>query len=384
MKYLVLFPLNIIIVIIIAFLLSFLNISDFYDSNSFIDFINISIIIMIYYFGYKFLKNSNLFDIILNIYALQNFGSQKKYKYPLIIGVSGFLIEFIVKGIPLFISGGRDDYTGVVIVHPMSYSLIIVAVAYACTFSKSKDIFITFTVLFVLSILLLSRQMFMISIVIFFITYFIRNTISLVKFIKTFLVLFFIFILFGYIGNIRQQLSGDYQQHYIYVIGGINKFGENFSDSFIWIWLYLVTPVYNLFANINSYNLLKGNCNYNLVYGDCNGDFLSSVFVPNTILKYLNSENFEIDLVVGHLNVGTGYAVAGRLFGMYGISIQIILQIIIFYLGCRFYKNDSKLIFLILFSAFSVFMIFDNLYTKGEFFFCFVVIFMMQYRFKIK
>lgn len=384
MKYFLLFPLNIIVVILLSFVLSFLNISKFYNSNTLDDFINIAVIIIIYFAAYLFIKKKKILPNVLQAYEKYKNYLDRKFIFPLLMGLVGFAAEFVLKGIPLFISGGRDDYTGIPVVHPMSYSLIIVAVAYVCSYSKFVKILFVFSIVLVLSILLLSRQMFMISMVVFLITYFVRNEVSISKFLKSAFIIFIVFILFGYIGNIRQKLSGDYVEHYIYIIGGINKFGENFSDSFIWLWLYLVTPIYNLSANIRSFEIYGSDCNYNLVHGDCNGNFISSVFLPNTMLKYLNLESFNIDLVVAHLNVGTGYAVSGRLLGIWGIVIQIIVQIFIFYFGCKLYKNYSKFVFIVLFSAFSVFMIFDNLFTKGEFFFCFIVIYLMQYRLKWK
>lgn len=382
MKYLFLFPLNIIIMLILSFSMSFLYLSYFYEKNNILDFFNILIIIFLYFIVYLVFRKKRILANVLDIYAKSQYNMRNKFTKPMVVGILGFVTEFFVKGIPLFLLGGRDDYTGIPVIHPLSYSLIIVAITYVCAYSNIRNIIYSFIVVLILSILLLSRQMFMISIIIFLITYFIRNEISAAKFVKSFFIVFTVFILFGYIGNVRQKLSGDYVEHYIYTIGGINSFGENFSDSFIWLWLYLVTPVYNLFANIRSYNIYGDHCNTSLVYGDCAGDFFTSVFLPNTILKYADSKTFMIDLVVGHLNVGTGYAVSGRLLGITGIVIQIIVQIIIFYLGYKFYKRESKFIFVVLFSAFSVFMIFDNLFTKGEFFFCFILIYIMQYRFK--
>lgn len=383
-KYLLLFPLNIILMILICFILSFLNLSTFYEANNFEDLLYIIFIVITYYIAYLFFKKKNILNNVIDFYEENKKYMENKFIFPLLIGIFGFLLEFFFKGVPLFISGGRDDYIGIPVIHPMSYSFIIVAVVYACSYARLLNIFFTFIIVATISTLLLSRQMFMISIVIFLITYFVRNEVSISKFLKSFSMLYIVFILFGYIGNIRQKLSGDYVEHYIYTIGGINKFGENFSDTFIWLWLYLVTPIYNLFANIKSFEIYGNNCNYNLTYGDCNGDFLTSVFVPNTILKYLNSDSFIIDLVVGHLNVGTGYAVSGRLLGIWGIIFQIIVQVFIFYFGYKFYKGSSKFIFIVLFSAFSIFMIFDNLFTKGEFFFCFIVIYLMQYKVKWK
>lgn len=110
-----------------------------------------------------------------------------------------------------------------------------------------------------------------------------------------------------------------------------------------------------------------------IAYGTCDGSYLLSVIIPDTISKYF-SETFEIDMVMKHLNAGTAFSASARILGLTGIFIQIIFQLILYIVGISLTTKRNRRAFVIYFSVLSFFMIFDNLFIKGEFFFVLIML----------
>lgn len=180
-------------------------------------------------------------------------------------------------------------------------------------------------------------------------------------------------VIFGILGNLRQQLSGDYVNDYIYRVGGANADGMRIGDTMYWLWLYIASPVYNLMQNLDSYYQYGNSCNVSISYGSCEGSYLLSVIVPDTISKYF-SEPFEIDMVMKHLNAGTAFSASARILGFAGILIQIVFQLMLYIVGILLTTKRNRRAFVVYFSVLSFFMIFDNLFVKGEFFFVLLMI----------
>ena len=137
-------------------------------------------------------------------------------------------------------------------------------------------------------------------------------------------------------------------------------------------------------VNFESYYLYGDKCNTSVFYGSCTYNYITSVLVPETIVKYLGFEDFKIDLQVAHLNVGTGYAPAARILGVPGVFIQILLQGLFFWLGLLIAPKRLKVAYIVFYSVLSFFMIFDNLFLKGEFFLVLVIIFLSRYKYIVK
>lgn len=368
------YPLNIGCVLLLGLVFSLFHFSDFFDQPNFYEILLIVVIAGFYFFQYIFFKRS----INLNINESLSSSVYKKYLW---FSLIGFFVEFGLYGVPLLSSSGRDEISGIPVLHVIFYSCAFVAVIFSSLYSKKIDIFFCLFTILILSVLLLSRQMMMISFLIFLIASSMRYNITASAFIKIIVSLMIVIVLFGVIGNLRQKLSGDYVDQYIIVIGGANANGEKLGDIFYWIWLYIASPVYNFWVNIGSYYRVGDLCNSNIYPGSCSGNYFSAVMLPDTFVKYLGFDRFDIDLQVQHLNVGTGFAAAARIWGVPGVLLQIVLQGFFYYFGYKIIAPKLKLAYVVYFSALSFFMIFDNLFVRAEFFFVFILLFLSRYKF---
>lgn len=374
MRNFFIYPLNVVVVLLIALLFALLNLSFFYKEMDLYDILIIIFFIILYGVQYSFLKRVTFRGYV----DFNNAGFYKKY---LLIGVVGFVVEFFIYGVPFFSQNGRDDFEGLPVLHVFFYSCIIMSVLFSSLYSHKKSLILCLLATFVISVLLVSRQMMMFSFVIVIVSILMRYKLKKRIYIKFIFYSILILMFFGILGNIRQTLSGDYIPDYIIVVGGANENGEILGDVLYWTWLYVASPLYNLLVNLNSYYLFGEKCNTAVYYGTCHANFITSVFIPETIVKYLGLEHFKIDLQVAHLNVGTGFAPAARILGVVGVVIQIILQGFFFFLGWLLTPSKLKSAFVVYYSVLAFFMIFDNLFLKGEFFLGFVIIFLSRYKF---
>lgn len=367
------YPLNTALILSISLIFSLFNLSYFYNVPDFTGVLYLLVIIFLYFWV-------GVLNFFLPKPEFKNFGTNKKtYRYMLCIALAGFFIEFILFGIPLFIEGGRDNYSGLPVLHVVFYSLLICSVIFSALYSSTKDLMVCLGCVFCVSFLLLSRQMIMVASIMTVISLSLRYNVSGKSIIKFACYGAGLVVFFGFLGNLRQQLSGDYVQGYIYVVGGANEQGIYLWEPLYWVWLYIASPIYNLLLNLDNYNAFGTACNTSINFGSCQGDFFSNVFLPNTFSKYLNINVFEIDLVMKHLNVGTGYAMAARILGLWGMVLQFAFQFVFYIVGYFITPRHIKEVFIVYFSTLSFFMLFDNLFIKGEFFFGFVLIFVIGF-----
>ncbi|MFC6363190.1 hypothetical protein [Tatumella punctata] len=181
-------------------------------------------------------------------------------------------------------------------------------------------------------------------------------------------------MVFSLLGDLRQQSSGDYVSNYVYIIGGAKNNARDFGTSFYWLWLYIASPFYNLFYNVHIHEIMSNPCvNFNL-QGDCIIPYLDNVILPNTISKYTTNNPIEVSTVVDNLTVGTGFAKSARIYGVFGTYIQITLQFLFYIIGFIVMPKRVRPAYIIYFSTLSFFMVFDDLYVKGEFFFVFIIL----------
>ncbi len=293
------------------------------------------------------------------------------WKIFMIISAVGFAIEFSVGGMPILV--GRENAVTIPVFHVIFYSFIIMSVLLASAYGRKRDVALSLAYAIVMSALMLSRQMMIVSFIIVVIAVASKTRFNRKN--KLYLIVSFVavVVIFGILGNLRQQLSGDYVNDYIYRVGGANADGMRIGDTMYWLWLYIASPVYNLMQNLDSYYQYGDSCNMSIAYGSCEGSYLLSVIVPDTISKYF-SEPFEIDMVMKHLNAGTAFSASARIFGFAGILIQIVFQLMLYILGILLTTKRNRRAFVVYFSVLSFFMIFDNLFVKGEFFFVMLMI----------
>ncbi len=356
------YPANIGIVLFIGIAFSLIQLSYFYEIPSPLYITLLSTICIFHIFISIFFKRDVYVD-------KSNDGSS--WKIFMIVSVVGFAIEFAVGGMPILV--GRENAVTIPMFHVMFYSFIIMAVLMASVYGRKRDMVFSLTCAIVISVLMLSRQMMIVSFIIAVIA--IASKTRFTRKNKLCLLASFVAVIFafGIIGNLRQQLSGDYINDYIYAVGGANADGMRIGDTMYWIWLYIASPVYNLIQNIDSYYQYGSRCNMSIAYGTCDGSYLLSVIIPDTISKYF-SETFEIDMVMKHLNAGTAFSASARILGLTGIFIQIIFQLMLYIVGISLTTKRNRRAFVIYFSVLSFFMIFDNLFIKGEFFFVLIML----------
>jgi hypothetical protein len=356
------YPANIGIVLFIGIAFSLIQLSYFYEIPSPLYITLLSTICIFHIFISIFFKRDVYVD-------KSNDGSS--WKIFMIVSVVGFAIEFAVGGMPILV--GRENAVTIPMFHVMFYSFIIMAVLMASVYGRKRDMVFSLTCAIVISALMLSRQMMIVSFIIAVIA--IASKTRFTRKNKLYLLASFVAVIvaFGILGNLRQQLSGDYINDYIHTIGGANADGMRIGDTMYWIWLYIASPVYNLIQNIDSYYQYGSRCNMSIAYGTCDGSYLLSVIIPDTISKYF-SETFEIDMVMKHLNAGTAFSASARILGLTGIFIQIIFQLILYIVGISLTTKRNRRAFVIYFSVLSFFMIFDNLFIKGEFFFVLIML----------
>lgn len=370
------FPLNILVGMVLSFILALFKFSFFFREVSiqhgfYVFVIGLGVILQ-YIFCRKYLISQNNYYVNCN-----------GYKFYLILAILIFLIEFFIYGTPAFNLGGRDE-TGVLpFFHVLGYSYFIFANLLVSMYGGKKQIIICSLIIVLFSILLLSRQLLMCSIIITILSLLWRYPLSYKFWMRLLLLLVILTFLFGTIGNYRQNLSNDYVSNYIFLVGGANKEGEKIGDALFWIWLYLASPMYNLLINFDSYYDLGNKCNSAIDFGSCNGNYISSVLFPDVLNKYFGLKNFLIDLQISHLNVGTGFATAARLNGILGVFLQMIFQVLFFIFGYKLTNYRYRNAFIIYYSSLSLFLIFDNLFTRAEFFFVFILLFLVHFKFKV-
>ncbi|MCC4570534.1 hypothetical protein [Enterobacter hormaechei] len=356
------YPANIGVALFIGIIFSLMPFSYFYETPDSFYILLLTSVCIFYIFISIFFKRDVYVDT-------GNDGSS--WKIFMIISAVGFAIEFSVGGMPILV--GRENAVTIPVFHVIFYSFIIMAVLLASVYGRKRDAALSLTYAIVMSALMLSRQMMIVSFIIVVVA--VASKARFNKKNKLYLIASFVavVVIFGILGNLRQQLSGDYVNDYIYRVGGANADGMRIGDTMYWLWLYIASPVYNLMQNLDSYYQYGDSCNMSIAYGSCEGSYLLSVIVPDTISKYF-SEPFEIDMVMKHLNAGTAFSASARILGFAGILIQIVFQLMLYILGILLTTKRNRRAFVVYFSVLSFFIIFDNLFVKGEFFFVLLII----------
>lgn len=356
------YPANIGSALLIGIIFSLMPFSYFYETPDPFYVLLLTSVCIFYIFISIFFKRDVYVDT----------GSDgSSWKIFMIISAVGFAIEFSVGGMPILV--GRENAVTIPVFHVIFYSFIIMSVLLASAYGRKRDVALSLAYAIVMSALMLSRQMMIVSFIIVVIAVASKTRFNRKN--KLYLIVSFVAVVvtFGILGNLRQQLSGDYVNDYIYKVGGANADGMRIGDTMYWLWLYIASPVYNLMQNLDSYYQYGDSCNMSIAYGSCEGSYLLSVIVPDTISKYF-SEPFEIDMVMKHLNAGTAFSASARILGFAGILIQILFQLMLYTIGILLTTKINRRAFVVYFSVLSFFMIFDNLFVKGEFFFVLLMI----------
>jgi len=314
----------------------------------------------------------------------------------LIIGAFLFCIVFVRVGVPLFSSTGRDIYTAdddgkvfggdslASLLNMIGYSCVLTAVTFSSAFNSKKIALLCLGFVVALSVLILSRQLTMISVVIFAIFYFMKNKINKKLFFRTLFSLFLIMLFFSFLGNFRQEAHGDYVSNYAHFIGASTREGYVISDSVFWFWLYISSPVYNLFYNLHEYKEITSLC-YAL-NSSCIQNFLTADILPSTISKALGWELFPENLVAQHLNVSTAFTRTVMLFGYFGGFFHSLMQVVFYLFFYAICERKMRFVMTVYYSGLTFFSVFFNIFIGPSFVFVLIIIIAIGWinKFKLK
>ncbi len=273
-----------------------------------------------------------------------------------------FVIELGIFGVPL-LGGARGDFTGFKGLHVAFYGFIFYLNVKSAAIGSVRDSLITFIISSLFGILLMTRQMIMYSFLAFFISLLFAGKIT----IKTVLVLLVpLVLLFGFLGDLRDSTV----ENFIYIIGGANELGRQIPSGLYWIWLYIATPIYNLMYNL-------GDSLFSLRV-ESPSAFFSQIFVPDFLANRFDVVPEKPNLVVEAFNVASGFGLSAKYAGLLGISIHALIIMIFYFIGKLISFGIYKRFFAVHFSICSIFFIFDNTFTRAEYFIVFVYIFIFS------
>ena len=374
MKQFIYFPLNVILIMSIGLFLTFFPFSYYYVTPDTLDVFFYIISLLPYVFFYFFSKKYYKLDFPES----KNITLHSIYKIFFILSIICFMIVFATSGVPILSSGGRemssamaeggdgDKNKFVTIVNIVGYCFLICTVLFSAAFSSKKQMFFCLIYIIAMSVIILSRQLTMVSIVVFGLCYVTRFKVNAKRFFMMLGILFLIIQFFSILGDYRQKLHGDYVVNYAHFVGASTVEGDSISDALFWLWLYIASPVYNMFYNYHSYNELLSPC-YSVLSSQCQEYVLSSNLLPLTISKFIGLPISTEKLIVEHLNVSTAYARTILLFGVFGMFIYSIIHIIFYIIGAKLCTKEMRIIFNVYYSALSFFVIFYNVFIFPHF-----------------
>lgn len=280
-------------------------------------------------------------------------------------------------GVPLFsvliLKNYTLDYTkfGIPTLHGLlnaCYYTIVVCFYLMYTGSKKIKYIFYLLALLLWPILLMSRALLLCVLIEVLCVYLLHNVIRFKKILfLVFLVLVFI-ITFGYIGDSRVSEESKLATS-SFVSPDYENISDNIPSGFIWVYLYITTPINNINSNIQNLNP-KYNFKYTLVG-------LIPSFIRDKIYKGDNKYSLELESEA--FNVSSFFANYLNDFGIFGsLLIVAIINIVTIrsYFLARKGKYGSIISYACLFYALFTSIFFDNFFslvTVFQFFFGFII-----------
>lgn len=309
--------------------------------------------------------------ILLNKYYSSNISINDNLFIIFRIWLFFSLIEiFYFKGLPLlglFGFGGRESYTewGIPSLHGFLNAIVITLSNYLFYYyitTKNKKYLILFSLCLLWSVLLVTRQMFLSMVLHSMFIYILCMNIKIKSFLKVFSLGLLVIILFGIVGDLR---SGD-SESFLNLAQPTSDFPLWLPSGFLWVYVYIVSPLNNLNFNIINYP----NFNFNL-------SPIVSSFFPSFIREKIfpPSNEFNFQLVNEYLNVSTMFPKYLSSFGYFGSLIFYYLfglVISYFYLKFRTDKLNLKWMFCLI-------IIFHNIMFSVFVDFFFNLVFIFQF-----
>jgi oligosaccharide repeat unit polymerase len=317
----------------------------------------------IFFNGYKINLRKNLFFDYNTLNHL-NFFNKIVDKITLIWFFFTFLEIIKFGGIPLIsvilLRQFDLDYAafGLPTLHGLLNSLYLTIICskfilYQST--KNKKYLYIICVLFFWPILLMSRALIIWTILEIFSVYLIFNSIKWKSIVRIFSIFLFVIVLFGYIGDNRGDSSkNDVERFTDNFVKDENRFiTDKIPTGFIWVYLYMTTPLNNVVWNINT---IEPKYNFKYTFGS---------LLPSIIR---NDSNLgpSLELKEDAFNVSSYFANYIKDFGLVGASIFIFflqLYVIIIYKSAIKFKIGGMLAYSTLFNSVVMSIFFDYFFT---------------------
>ena len=296
-----------------------LRLSDLLSHNTGMAWITLIGLVFFFSLGYcsSFFFNRKL--LLINSFSSDfNFSSIEKAVVRLFVFWLFFIIVEIIYsgGIPIIWllmgkSKGYGDF-GIPSLHGFmnALQLSLTIVSFSIYLNGKKKFFLRLTIFFLIwSMMMITRQVVIVAAIEIFFIYVIheRNRVKILK--KLFTWTFFGILLFGFIGDIRTGAD-----KFVWLAQPSKNWPEWIPSGFLWVYIYLVTPLNNLLYNfsfeIKEYDFLFSNTN-SLLFPS----FIRSVIFGNE--TYLKSGL----LVTQAFNVSSSFASPYIDAGFYGVAL---------------------------------------------------------------
>lgn len=317
--------------------------------------------------GFKInIKNNNFYNF--NSLSKLNF-FKKIIKKLFVIWAIFTLIEIIIfKGVPLIsvvVLGQYDlDYAafGLPTLHGLMNSLYLsitcsVFILYQVT--KNKKYFYIVLIFFSWPILVMSRALMIWTLIELFSIYFLFNLINLKKIFGLISIIFFVIFLFGYIGDNRGTTKEIGAERFTdsFVKSEYRPITDKIPSGFIWVYLYVTTPLNNVVWNIEN---IKPEYNFKYTF---------RALLPSVIRDDSNKSggsSYSLELVEEAFNVSSYYANYLKDFGVLGASIIIFfLQffILFIYKSAKEFKIGGLIAYATIFNSIVMSIFFDYFFS---------------------
>ena len=275
---------------------------------------------------------------------------------------------FNFKGIPLisvvFLGQYELDYAafGLPTLHGLMNSLYLsitcsIFILYQVT--KNRKFLYLVVIMFFWPILVMSRALMIWTIIEFFSIYFLFNVVNFRKIFGLLSVVFFVIFLFGYIGDNRGQTKDNESERFTdsFVKSEYRPITDKIPSGFIWVYLYVTTPLNNVVWNIENINP-----EYNFKY-------TFRALLPSVIRDDSNKSggtNNSLELFEEAFNVSSYYANYLKDFGVFGAGVIIFfLQFIVLliYRSAKKFKIGGMIAYATIFNSIVMSIFFDYFFS---------------------
>lgn len=351
--------------------LSFIDFSTLYKVSNYSDVLFLFCLVLL-------IGTLSLVDKIVfkkRVYRLKFSISKHKTRAFSRIGFFGLLlgiVEFSTLGVPLL---NNIDYSefGLPFIHVLVYGIAIFWAIYSPILfymdSKSRG-FVSSSLVIAYAVLIISRHLFIIYAISFFLSYLKFNSLDKKNAFKSFIVLFVVTTIFGVLGTYRMSnildLSYSDSEFYILSAGKASDLYTELgmSSIYYWFWLYMVSPIYNLLLNLNSYSFFDFN-NIDIVNGVL--EFIPQTF-SKRVMDFLGDSAKQPYLVANNLTASTSLVGPLIYLGLLGPLIYIIFLFCAYIIFDKLAKSElNRLCIEILFSTICVLSIFANIIVSPSF-----------------